>query len=154
VEEDMKNRRHENPVNVMGLLLVGVAFVIGAPHVSAQMNPEFCEVLNRFNAEKKITDPEVRARYEGEYGQADDTQHLRTWNIETACDEFLVAVPLWADVSPPVLEYQGGELFKDAMDSTWEFHVDDNGTVTGVTMTSATGKATDMVRLGDPRSFE
>ena len=57
---------------------------------------EYCEVLYRFNSEKKIGDPKVRNRFAGQYNQADDPQRLRTWSVETACGEFLVAVPLWA----------------------------------------------------------
>ena len=31
---------------------------------------EYCEVLYRFNSEKKVTDPEIRTRFEGQYNQA------------------------------------------------------------------------------------
>ena len=53
----------------------------------------------------------MRARYEGHYGQPDDT--LRTWNVETMCHDALFAVPLWADVSPPLLEPTGEHAFSD-----------------------------------------
>ena len=150
----MPNFRHKKSVTSIGPLLVLVLAVIALPSSAAAMNSEFCEVLNRWNAEKKISDPEVRARYEGEYGRADDAEQMKTWNIETVCGDFLVAVPLWADVSPPVLAHQGGDIFKDAMESTWKFQVGSDGAVIGVTMTTADGTATEMTRLGDPRSFD
>ena len=150
----MPNCRHKNSVTFIGQPLVLVLALIALPSSSAAVNPEFCEVLNRWNAAKKISDPEVRARYEGEYGRADDSERMKTWNIETVCDDFLVAVPLWADVSPPVLAHQGGDIFKDAMESTWKFQVGSDGAVIGVTMTTADGTATEMTRLGDPRSFD
>ena len=149
----MPNCRRQKSTVSIGQLLVVVVASITMPSTSAAINPEFCEVLNKWNASKKISDPEVRARFEGEYGSADDAERTKTWNIETVCDDFLVAIPLWADVSPPVLAHQGGNLFKDAMESTWEFQLDGDDTVIGVTMTTADGTATDMTRFGDPRSF-
>jgi hypothetical protein len=115
---------------------------------------EFCDVLNRFSAEKKISDPEVRSRVEGEYGRSDDSDRLRTWNIETVCEDFLVAVPLWADVSPPVMTHKGGDLFEDYSGATWEFVVGGDGAIVGVRMTASDGAVTEMERLGDPRSFD
>lgn len=150
----MQNRENRKSVSSISLLFVWMVTAIAMPLSLAARNPEFCEVLNKWNADKKISDPAVRARFEGEYGQADDAGRLRTWNIETACDSFLVAVPLWADVSPPVLAHQGGELFKDSMKSTWEFQLGSDGAVVGVTMVTADGDTSEMTRLGDPRSFD
>lgn len=150
----MKNRACKNPVTSINLFFVWMLVVVAWPLTSAAMNPEFCEVLNKWNADKKISDPEVRARFEGEYGQADDTGRLRTWNIETACDNFLVAIPLWADVSPLVLAHQDGDVFEDSMKATWEFQVGGDGAVVGVTMITADGTTTQMKRLGDPRNFD
>ena len=150
----MQNRENKKSVTSINLLVVLVFTVIALPLSSAASNSEFCEVLNKWNSDKKISDPEVRARFEGEYGQADDAGRLRTWNIETACDDFLVAVPLWADVSPPVLAHQGGNVFKDSMKATWEFQLGGDGGVVGVTMVIADGTTTEMVRLGDPRRLE
>ena len=150
----MAGMRLEKSRMFVGIVLGVIASCLVVPTSAAAYNPEFCEVLNKFNADKKISDPAVRTRYEGEYGKADDSDHLRTWNVETACENFLVAVPLWADVSPPVLAHQGGEVFKDAMGSTWTFHVNGDGAVVGVTMVSADGTVTEMTRLGDPRTFD
>ena len=150
----MQKRENRKSAASINLLFVLVCAVIAVPLSSAARSPEFCEVLNKWNADKKISDPEVRARFEGEYGQADDAGRLRTWNIETACDDFLVAVPLWADVSPPVLAHQGGDVFKDSMKATWEFQLDGDGSVVGVTMVGADGTTTELARLGDPRSFD
>jgi len=111
---------------------------------------EYCEVLYRFNSEKKVTDPEIRTRFEGQYNQADDPQRLRTWSVETACGEFLVAVPMWADVSPPVLEHRGGNTFEDSMGTTWEFQVGADGVVTGVTMSASDGGVSELQHWGDP----
>ncbi len=149
----MPNCRYTKSVISISLL-AWVLAAVALPSASAADNPEFCEVLNKWNAEKKISDPEVRARYEGEYGRADDADRLQTWNIETACEDFLVAVPLWADVSPPVLAHQGGDVFEDSMGATWEFQAGDDGAVIGVTMVTTNGIATAMARLGDPRSFD
>lgn len=150
----METRCLEKPNVLVAFMMLVAVVAITLPRLAAAYNPEFCDVLNKFNADKKISDAAVRARYEGEYGQADDSDRLRTWNVETACDNFIVAVPLWADVSPPVLAHQGGEVFKDTMGSTWTFHVDGDGAVVGVTMVSADGTATEMTRLGDPRTFD
>lgn len=115
---------------------------------------EFCEVLHRFNSEKKIPDAGVRARFEGEYGTAADAASGRTWNVETVCGEFLVAVPLWADVSPPVLDQKGGTRFEDAMGGSWSFEIGGNGKAKGVTLTAKDGTTSDMKRIGDPRSYD
>lgn len=121
---------------------------------TAAVASEFCEVLNRWNSEKKISDAAIRQRVEGEYGRADDGDRLKTWNIETMCEDFLVAVPLWADVSPPVMVDKGGDVFEDYNGATWAFQVGADGIATSVTMTAADGTVTEMNRLGDPRSFD
>jgi len=115
---------------------------------------EFCEVLYRFNSDKKIPDDAVRARFEGEYGAASDADRRRTWNVETACGEFLLAVPLWADVSPPILIQKGENRFEDGMGGSWDFEIGGDGKVKGVTQTSQDGTTTKMRRLGSPRSFD
>ena len=115
---------------------------------------EFCEVLHRFNSDKKIPDAAVRARFEGEYGAAGDADRRRTWNVETACGEFLVAVPLWADVSPPLLNQQDENRFEDSMGGSWDFEIGGDGKAKGVTQTSQDGTTSEMKRLGDPRSFD
>jgi hypothetical protein len=120
------------------------------PPAEAAYESEYCEVLYRFNSEKKIADPAVRNRFEGQYNQADDPQRLRTWSVETACGEFLVAVPMWADVSPPVLEHRGGNTFEDSRGTTWEFQVEADGAVTGVTMSASDGGVSELKHWGDP----
>ena len=115
---------------------------------------EFCEVLHRFNSDKKVPDAGVRARYEGEYGSVADAARNKTWNVETACGEFLLAVPLWADVSPPILMQKGENRFEDSLGGTWSFHVGDDGKVKEVTQTSQDGTTTKMKRLGSPRSYD
>lgn len=110
---------------------------------------EYCEVLYRFNSEKKIADSEVRSRFEGHYNTADDPLGLRTWSVETVCGEFLVAVPMWADVSPPVLEHKGGNTFVDSMGSIWAFQIGPDGAVRSVTITDPAGKNT-VQHWGDP----
>jgi hypothetical protein len=110
---------------------------------------EYCEVLSRFNAEKKITDPGNRNRFEGHYNTADDPQRLRTWSVETVCGGFLVAIPLWADVSPAVLESKGGNTFVDSTGTTWEFQVGPDGAVTGAIIKDPAGKST-VQQWGDP----
>ena len=116
----------------------------------AAYESEYCEVLYRFNSEKKITDPEIRGRFEGQYNPADDPQRLRTWSVESACGEFLVAVPMWADVSPPVLEHMGGTTFEDSMGTTWEFQEGSDGVITGVTMSAPDGGVSELRHWGDP----
>jgi tetratricopeptide (TPR) repeat protein len=115
---------------------------------------EFCEVLYRFNSDKTIPDAAVRARFEGEYGEASDADRRRTWNVETSCGEFLLAVPLWADVSPPILIQKGENRFEDSMGGSWDFETGDDGKVEGVTQTSQDGSVSKMIRLGNPRSFD
>lgn len=122
-----------------------------APEVA--YNPEFCEVLERWNADKKISDAKTRDRFSGEFGRADDVDRRQTWSVETACGEFLVAVPLWADVSPPVLSRKGDNLFEDTMQATWEFQVGGDGAVTGVVMNSADGTISTMTRMGASRHW-
>jgi hypothetical protein len=119
------------------------------PPSEAAYESEYCEVLHRFNVEKKITDPGNRDRFEGHYNTADDPQGLRTWSVETVCGGFLVAVPLWADVSPAVLEFKGGTTFVDSMGSTWEFQMGPDGAVTGAIIKDPNGKNT-VQHWGDP----
>jgi hypothetical protein len=150
----MLHRSRKSAIVHIGSLCVFAlaAIALAAPTVASAS--EYCDVLHRFNAEKKISDPEIRARFEGEFGEADDADRRKTWNIETVCGEFLVAVPLWADVSPLVLSKKGETLFEDYTGATWSFQVGGDGSVTGVKMTSPDGTVTEMGRLGDPRSFE
>jgi hypothetical protein len=119
------------------------------PATEPAYESEYCEVLSRFNAEKKIADPETRRRVEGHYNAADDPQGLRTWSVESVCGGFLVAVPLWADVSPPVLEYKGGNTFEDSMGSIWAFQFGPDGEVRSATITDPTGKNS-VQQWGDP----
>jgi hypothetical protein len=123
------------------------------PAPEAAYDSEFCEVLDRWNADKKISDAKTRDRFAGEYGRADDIDRRQTWSVETACGEFLVAVPLWADVSPPVLARRGDNIFEDSMQATWKFQIGGDGTVTGVVMTSADGVVSTMTRLGASRHW-
>jgi len=123
-----------------------------APPAEPTYESEFCEVLHKYNAEKKISDPEVRTRVEGHY---QDPGHKNwTWNVESTCGEFLIAVPLWADVSPPVLKLKGGNTFEDFNGDIWDFEMGGDGKVTGVTRTSSDGTVSEMPRLGDPRSYD
>ncbi|MGB5400844.1 MAG: hypothetical protein WBO71_11565 [Thermoanaerobaculia bacterium] len=149
---------HENSIPsrirvLLSLFLMLLLQPLAATAAPAQES-EFCEVLHRFNADKKIPDAEVRARFEGEYGSASDAAQGKTWNVETACGEFLLAVPLWADVSPPILIQKGENRFEDSLGGTWSFHVGDDGKVKEVSLTSQDGTTSEMKRLGDPRSFD
>jgi hypothetical protein len=121
--------------------------------VTTAQASEFCEVLNRFNADKK-TDSKVRERFEGEYGAADDADRLRTWNVQTICDDFFVAVPLWADVSPMLLVQEGETLFKNETGLVFDFRVGDDGSAIGAQLTMPDGAVSKLERLADPRSFE
>ena len=150
----MSHDHQKSAVIHLALLFVIMLVAITWPHATVAHSSEFCEVLNRFSAEKKIADPQIRARFEGEYGGATDTDRRRTWNVETVCDDFLVVVPLWADVSPPVLSQKGETLFEDYTGDTWDFEIGDDDSATGVTMTAPDGTVTEMKRLGDPRTFE
>jgi hypothetical protein len=123
------------------------------PTSNVTYESEFCEVLYKYNSGKKVSDPQIRARVEGEYGQKADADRRRSWNVETTCQEFLVAVPLWADVSPSVLSHTDGNRFSDPTGAAWDFEVGADGVATGVVMASADGTVTEMKRLGDPRSF-
>lgn len=122
-----------------------------APSAEPVHESEFCEVLHRFNSQKRIEEEIVRARVEGEYGAAGAPN--RKWNVETACGDFLVAVPLWADVSPPIMEVTGERSFSDAMGGTWVFQME-GGQATSVVYTDSAGTVQDMKRLGNPRSFD
>lgn len=117
----------------------------------AKYESEFCEVLHRFNSQKRIHDAQVRNRVSGNYQEPDRANW--TWNIETTCGDFLVAVPLWADVSPPVMEHQGGNTFQDANGSTWVFEMGGDGKPTSVTRNDANGTSTKMKRLGEPQQY-
>jgi tetratricopeptide (TPR) repeat protein len=112
---------------------------------------EFCEVLHRFNADKRIEEEIVRARVHGEYGVPGVSN--KTWNVETTCGDFLVAVPLWADVSPPIMQVTGERSFGDSMGGTWVFQIT-GGQASGVVYTDSSGAVQEMQRLGDPRSLE
>ncbi len=113
---------------------------------------EYCEVLHRFNESKKIEGSQVRTRVEGHYGASGES--LRTWNVESACGEFLIAVPLWADVSPPVMGPVSANEFEDATGGRWVFEIGGDGGATGLTYTSPDGRTTEMKRLGDPKSLD
>lgn len=112
---------------------------------------EFCEVLHRFNSEKRIMDSQVRARVEGHYAKPAESN--RSWNVETACGDFLIAVPLWADVSPPVMRPTSGDTFEDAMGGIWVFEMGDDGKASEVTYTSSDSTVSKMKRLGSPVSY-
>lgn len=127
------------------------AHASSAPELQPAHESEFCEVLHRFNSEKRIEEDLVRARVEGEYGAPGAPE--KTWNVETACNGFLVAVPLWADVSPPVMEVTGERSFSDSLGGTWVFQMS-NGQATSVVYTDSSGAAREMKRLGNPRSFD
>ena len=150
----MYQRKRRQFLARTGLLVPVVTAVITLWSAAAAHSSEFCEVLNRWNADKKIADQAFRARYEGEYGRADDTDRLRTWNVETVCEEFLVVVPLWADVGPPILSHSGENLFEDSNGGTWQFEVGGDGKAAAVKMTGPDGTVSEMKRLGDPRRFE
>lgn len=120
----------------------------GAPKYES----EFCEVLHRFSAHKKIKDSRLRTRVEGHYGAPGDT--MRTWNVESACGGFLIAVPLWADVSPPVMSRIGNDQFEDSAGGWWAFEIGGDDQATGVSYTAPEGRVHEMQRLGDPRSFD
>jgi len=146
------------PIGTVLVLLTAFALPTTAwaktPESQVGHDSEYCEVLHRFNADKKITDAQLRARFEGEYGEAADSQRLRTWNVRTSCGEFLVAVPLWADVSPPILTPKGRNRFEDTMGGIWDFQVGENDVVSGVVRSTADGATSEMIRLGDPRRLD
>jgi tetratricopeptide (TPR) repeat protein len=125
-----------------------------APEATAEAKyeSEQCEVLHRFNAHKRVLDAALRASVTGNYQEPDHANW--TWNIESYCGDFLVAVPLWADVGPPVLEAKGGNSFADSNGATWQFEMDKNGKTTGVLRTDADGTATKLKRLGDPKKYQ
>jgi len=126
---------------------------VSQPAPEAAYESEYCEVLHRFNAEKKIADSDIRNRVAGEYARTDDADRLKTWNIETTCGEFLVAVPLWADVSPPVLSRIGENLFEDSQGATWDFQTGEDGAVTHVVRMASDGSVASMNRVGTPRTW-
>jgi hypothetical protein len=123
------------------------------PAPEAAYNPEFCEILEKWNSDKKIPDPDTRGPVEGEYSRPDDADHLKTWKVETACGEFLVAVPLWADVAPLVLSGMGENLFEDSQGATWDFQTGEGGVVTHVVRMTADGSVSSMNRVGDSRTW-
>ena len=95
------------------------------------------------------------ARLTGQYGAEDDTERLKTWNIETTCDgQALHAIPLWGDVAPPGLIPVTRVKFSDTWDGTWEFQVDASGRAASVTNTGSDGQTRRLIRLGDPYSFD
>jgi hypothetical protein len=149
---------HSGKPGIRSVSFVLVAALLASVTASSATEPEyeseFCEVLHRFNSDKKIPDAGVRTRFEGEYGTAADASRGRTWNVETACGEFLLAVPLWADVSPPILIERGGMRFEDSMGGTWNFEMGSDGKAKSVTHTSKDGTSSEMKRLGDPRSYD
>lgn len=143
---------------IYGLLLAGA---LGPPAATAgpareydsEQEAMFCEGLDRGgNEEKRIPDASVRARYEGHYGQPDDT--LRTWNVETMCHDALFAVPLWADVSPPLLEPTGEHAFSDYLGYRWTFKMGADGKAESVTYVDSEGTATTLMRLGPPKALQ
>lgn len=118
-----------------------------------QYESEFCMVLHKYNAEKKITDTQVRERFAGNYAPPGDK--LKSWNVETACDDFLIAVPLWADVSPPIMMHSSDNTFEDSMGGTWIFQLGGDGRPTAVTYTAPSdGTVSELQRMGDPISLE
>ncbi len=125
-----------------------------APLPEAAHESEFCEVLHRYNAAKRISDAQLRESVSGEYGGAADPDRRRTWNVETVCGDFLVAVPLWADVSPAILSHTGANRFEDSTGGIWEFRIGEGGVAMAVSMSSTDGTVTEMKRLGSPRSFD
>ena len=84
------------------------------PEPEQEYESEFCWVLHTKNASKRVATP-IRDRFAGQYGDPKDTKSLKTWNIQTICKEFLVAVPLWADVSLPLMTPTGESSFEDSM---------------------------------------
>lgn len=117
----------------------------------AKYESEQCEVLHRFNYQKRVLDAQLRASVAGQYQEPDHANW--SWNVEDYCGDFLVAVPLWADVSPPVLEHKGGNTFIDANGATWEFEMGDNGKPKSVVRSDADGTKTKLLRLGDPKKY-
>ena len=113
---------------------------------------EQCQVLHRFNAHKRILDAETRHRVTGNYQEPARPEW--TWNVESYCGDFLVAVPLWADVGPPVLELTDADTFVDSNGATWKFEMGKDGEPKSVVRTDPDGTVTRLQRLGDPRSFD
>ena len=122
-----------------------------AATAEAKYESEQCEVLHRFNAHKRIPDSDARNRVSGQYQEPDHANW--TWNVESYCGDFLVAVPLWADVGPPVLEANGANRFEDSNGATWLFEIGGDGKPTSVTRTDADGASTTLKRLGDPKKY-
>jgi tetratricopeptide (TPR) repeat protein len=124
-----------------------------APEATAEAKyeSEQCEVLHRFNSHKRVLDAGLRASVSGHYQEPDRDNW--TWNIESYCGDFLVAVPLWADVGPPVLEAKGGTRFEDSNGATWAFTMGSDGKPTSVTRTDADGTSTTLQRLGEPKKY-
>ena len=118
----------------------------------AKYESEFCEVLHRFNSQKRIHDAQVRDRVSGNYQEPDHANW--TWNIESQCGDFLVAVPLWADVSPPILEAKGGDTFEDANGASWMFEMGGNGKPDSVIRIDPNGTRTTLKRLGEAKSYD
>ena len=94
--------------------------------------------------------PTALARLTGQYGAENDTQRLKTWNIETTCDgKALHAIPLWADVAPLRLIPGSRTEFSDTWDGSWKFQIDATGQAESVSYTGSDGKTQPLIRLGD-----
>ncbi len=75
--------------------------------------------------------------------------------METACDDFLIAVPLWADVSPPIMMHSSDNTLEDSMGGTWIFQLGGDGRPTAVTYTAPSdGTVSELQRMGNPISLE
>ena len=78
---------------------------------------------------------------------------MYSWNVETVCKEFLVAIPMWADVAPIIMLPAGESSFTDVGDGSWAFQLDADGKAKSVTRTSPTGIIKQLLRTGDPYKF-
>jgi len=87
------------------------------------------------------------------YAKPSDASRLRTWKVETVSKEFLVAVPLWADVETPIMTPTDNNSFQDSAGSSWKFQIGGDGKVKGVTQIFSNGAATEMTRVGDPYKY-
>ena len=78
---------------------------------------------------------------------------MRTWNVETACGEFLIAVPLWADVSPPVMGLDSAQHLRGRHGRTWDLRDGWRRQSHRVIYIAPDGTRPEMKRLGDPTSL-
>jgi len=124
-----------------------------SPPPAEEYESEYCRELHKRNADKKITDAQSRDPFSGQYAEPTDTKQLQSWNVETVCKEFLVAIPMWADVAPIVMLPAGESRFTDVGDGSWIFQLDADGKAKSVTRTSPTGIIKQLVRTGDPYKF-